>query len=572
MKEYFLPRIRIISAGLLLVVLILLGQLYLLQVVRGEAYREKGERQYLNPSKSLYDRGAIYFESKDGNLISAATLKTGYTISMNPNLIEDALEVHDKIEKILDIDDESFFFRSGKKDDTYEEIAKKVEEEEALAILALQIKGVSIEKEKWRFYPGNSVGAQLLGFTGFKDNDFGGRYGLEREYENVLEREERGININFFAEIFSNLSQGFEKNKLREKGDIITTIEPVVETFFQNKLNQVQEERDSLLTAGVIIDPKTGEIIGLVVSPSFDPNKFGKEEDISIFRNSLVEDVYEFGSIMKPITMASALDSGAVKTETTYDDKGFLELDGYKISNFDGKGRGMVDMQEVLNQSLNTGAAFVANEMGNDVFFDYLKNFGLMEKTGIDLPNEASPLIKNLSSSRKIEYATASFGQGVAFSPIMMARALSALGNGGILPTPHLVKKIDYEIGPGKTININKNQEKRTIKKETADEITRMLVRVVDEALLGGTVALPNHSIAAKTGTAQIANPNERGYYKDRFLHSFFGYFPAYEPKFLVFLYTVYPKGARYASETLTKPFMDIAKFLINYYEIPPDR
>jgi len=97
-------------------------------------------------------------------------------------------------------------------------------------------------------------------------------------------------------------------------------------------------------------------------------------------------------------------------------------------------------------------------------------------------------------------------------------------------------------------------------------------VRVVDEALLGGTVALPNHSIAAKTGTAQIANPNERGYYKDRFLHSFFGYFPAYEPKFLVFLYTVYPKGARYASETLTKPFMDIAKFLINYYEIPPDR
>jgi cell division protein FtsI/penicillin-binding protein 2 len=199
-----------------------------------------------------------------------------------------------------------------------------------------------------------------------------------------------------------------------------------------------------------------------------------------------------------------------------------------------------------------------------------MKNFGLMEKTGIDLPNEVSPLIGNLDSPRNIEYATAAFGQGIALSPIMTTQALSSLANNGILPKLHVVKQINYEIGPAKTIEVEEGR--RVLKSETADEITRMLVKVVDEALAGGTVKLKNYSIAAKTGTAQIANPHEKGYYDDRFLHSFFGYFPAYNPEFLVFLYTIYPKEVRYASQTLTDPFMDTAKFLINYYEIPPDR
>ena len=306
------------------------------------------------------------------------------------------------------------------------------------------------------------------------------------------------------------------------------------------------------------------------MSPSFDLNKFNEEEDINIFRNPIVESVYEMGSIIKPLTIAAGLDSGSITAQTTYNDKGFLELDGYKISNYDGKGRGVVDMQEVLSQSLNTGVAFAVTEMGSKVFADYMRSFGLTEKTGIDLPNEVSPLIDNLNSPRDIEYATASFGQGIALSPIMTARALSALANNGILTNPHLVKKINYEIGPAKTIEIEEGR--RVLKPETADEITRMLVRVVDEALAGGTVKLKNYSVAAKTGTAQMANPKAKGYYEDRFLHSFFGYFPAYNPQFLVFLYTVHPKEVRYASQTLTEPFMDMTKFLINYYEIPPDR
>lgn len=570
MKTSFLPRIRIISFFIFLFVLTLLGKLYMIQVVHGESYAERADRQYLKPNSSSFNRGTIYFQNKDGNLISAATLKTGYTLAIKPNQIKNAEKVHQELEKVIDLDDEVFFFRALKKDDPYEEILKKVKEEDALKIARMEIEGVNIFKEKWRFYPGNDVGAQTLGFVGFNNDDYGGRYGLELYYDDSLRRDGDDMNVNFFAEVFSNLSRSLINNQFRIKGDIITSIEPSVQIYFQTVLKQVQDKWHSEFTAGLIMDPKTGEIFAIAVSPSFNLNEYGKEEDISIFRNPIVEDVYEMGSIIKPLTMAAGLDAGAVSANTTYNDKGFLELDGYKISNYDGKSRGVVDMQEVLNQSLNTGVAFVVNSMGTDIFSRYMKSFGLTEKTNIDLPNEATPLIDNLNSPRKIEYATASFGQGIALSPIMTVRALSGLANGGVLPNPHLVKKINYEVGGSKTIEIGEGR--RVLKKETADEITRMLVRVVDEALLDGSVKLKNYSIAAKTGTAQMANPEAKGYYDDRFLHSFFGYFPAYNPRFIIFLYTVHPKEVRYASQTLTHPFMDITKFLINYYEIPPDR
>jgi len=180
-------------------------------------------------------------------------------------------------------------------------------------------------------------------------------------------------------------------------------------------------------------------------------------------------------------------------------------------------------------------------KMGKDEFKKYFLSFGFGEKTGIDLPNEGRNLISNLNTNRDIEFANASFGQGIAMTPISTIRALAILGNGGYIVTPHLVSEIEYKGGINKKIETPLGAQ--VIKKETSEEITRMLVQVVDKALLGGTVKMPHYSIAAKTGTAQIALPNGKGYYDDRYLHSFFGYFPAYNPKFLIFIYTKNPKG-----------------------------
>ncbi|MBU4479877.1 hypothetical protein KKG48_00325, partial [Patescibacteria group bacterium] len=200
----------------------------------------------------------------------------------------------------------------------------------------------------------------------------------------------------------------------------------------------------------------------------------------------------------------------------------------------------------------------------------YMLSLGFGEETGVDLPNETYGLVSNLESSRDLEFATASFGQGIALTPVETVRALSVLANGGKLITPHLSQGIKYDIGLSRELLYEEGE--RVFKESTSDEITRMLVEVVDSALLGGTVKMEHYSVAAKTGTAQMAKEDGRGYYDNKYLHSFFGYFPAYDPQFLVFFYIVDPKEVNYASHTLTEPFVNLTKFLINYYEVPPDR
>jgi cell division protein FtsI (penicillin-binding protein 3) len=346
-------------------------------------------------------------------------------------------------------------------------------------------------------------------------------------------------------------------------------MEPTVARMLDSVLQATNDKYSSNLTGAIIMNPQTGAIYAMNAVPGFDLNNRGTTT-IEQFQNPMVENVYEFGSTIKALTMAAGLDSGVIMPYSTYYDAGSITLDTFTIKNYDGKGRGTVDMQQVLNQSLNTGVSHIVQLMGKDKFRNYFLNFGLGQKTGIDLPNEELGLIQNLRSPRDVEYATASFGQGIAVTPIAAARALAVLGNGGRLVTPHLVTRIEYHDGTSKELTYEDTPQ--VITKETSEEISRMLTTVVDDALGGGKFSMPNHTIGAKTGTAQIADPNGGGYYEDKYLHSFFGYFPAFNPQFLVFMYTVEPKGVKYASETLTEPFMDIAHFLINYYTIPPDR
>jgi cell division protein FtsI/penicillin-binding protein 2 len=208
--------------------------------------------------------------------------------------------------------------------------------------------------------------------------------------------------------------------------------------------------------------------------------------------------------------------------------------------------------------------------MGTGTIREYMRLFGVTEETGVDLPSEASPLVANLDSPRTMEYITAGYGQGVAITPIAMTRALATLANKGAVPQPHVGLYVEYPDGTKKELGWS--PPRQAIRPETAETVTNMLVEVVDTALRHGDKKIPELSVAAKTGTAQIANPGGGGYYKDRYLHSFFGYFPAHDARFIVFLYAVEPKGAQYASETLTDPFFSITKFLMTYYNITPDR
>lgn len=564
---------RITLLGILICTfaMILVSRLYYIQVVKNEAYANQADRQYIKKGNALYDRGSISWSLKDGTPVSAATLKTGYTITVEPKKIEYPEDVINALSGILPFDEDKLISTVEDKEDSYSEIGKRVDEETAQRIGALNLKGVGEVKERWRVYPSGKMGANILGFTGFNEDGktVSGRYGLERYYNDVLSRESSELYVNFFAQVFSGLNGALFASENTE-GNIVTTIEPSVQAELEKKLASVVTSWNSDLTGGIIMDPSTGEIYAMALNPTYDPNDFSKEKNSNVYGNALVDRVYEMGSIVKPLTMASGIDAGVVTPTTRYNDQGFVIVNGAKVSNFDGRGRGDVSMQTVLSDSLNTGVAFVTQKLGNEALTEYFLSLGFGEETGIDLPGEVHGLVNNLNSPRDIEHVTASFGQGIALTPIEMVRALSALGNGGYLPNPHLVKRIEYADGSSKELTYDEREQ--VFKTETSEQITRMLVKVVDEALLKGTVKIPRYSVAAKTGTAQMAKEGGGGYYDDRYLHSFFGYFPAYKPRFIVFLFTVYPKGAEYASHTLTMPFIDLVKFLINYYEIPPDR
>src|SRR3989338_5010620 len=613
-------RIRFLYFFSAVVAVVLLGRLYFVQLVHGEMYLDLADRRHVSKS-SLFDRGSIYFETKEAETVSAASVANGFLLFINPSKISDPGNVFSRLQKLLpELNKEQFMSSASRGGDIYEENFHKIILENALAIEDLAIEGVGVAKERWRYYPGERLASNVLGIVAFNGDSLGGRYGVESYYDDLLSRDsgiaymsfvkdlrserlasnvlgivafngdslggrygvesyyddllsrDSGIAyMSFVKDLFSGI-QTASKGELGNKGDITLTIEPSVQSYLEGILSEVSDKYKSEQTEAIVMDPFTGEILAMAVTPTFNPNNLDTESSSAIFSNPIVESVYEMGSIFKPITMAIALDTKAVRADTKYDDKGALTIDGRTISNFDGRARGVVSMQEVLNQSLNTGAVYVAEAVGKKNYNEYLLKFGLAEETGVDLPGEAQGLLQNaLNSNRKIEMATAAYGQGIAFSPIAIVRALSALGNGGTLPDPHVVKEIKFENGLKSKME-TKDTGQKVIKKETSEEVTRMLVRVVDEALAHGTIKMERYSVAAKTGTAQIAKPSGGGYYDDRYLHSFFGYFPAFNPRFIVFLYTVYPKGVSYASETLTTPFAEMTQYLINYYEITPDR
>ncbi len=565
----FSVRVRILSSLFVCAALLLSLRLYFVQIVHGGEYQKKARGQYEEISEKRNDRNDIFFSKKEGDLVAAAVMQAGWVLAIVPAEISNPEEVFDKLSAITSLDRKRFFASVAKVGDPHEDIGFRIGNSVAERIRKEKIPGVILVPDQWRSYPGGALAAHAIGFVGYKGDARVGVYGLERFYEDSLAKKS-DLYVNPFAEIFANVGAALSVNPAENQGSIITSIEPQVQARMEETLSGVLKTYSSKLAAGIVMNPHTGEIIALAIRPTFDPNTYGSVDDPSLFTNILVENIYEMGSIMKPLTVAAGIDADAITPNTTYNDKGCIERSGKKICNYDGKARGLVGMQEVLNQSLNLGATFIADTMEHKVFSNYIRLFKFGEKTDVDLPSEALGSIDAIDGGYDIDYASASFGQGISMTGVGMIRGLASLANGGLLPSPHIVKGIRLESGIVRSIA--PAQSVKVLKPETVQTVSEMLVKVFDTALLGGILKQDHYSIAAKTGTAQIAIQGGGGYYNDRFLHSFFGYFPAHDPKFIIFLMTIEPHGAEFASATLARPFLDITKFLINYYDIAPDR
>ncbi len=569
MNSSFLVRIRILIVCFVLVILLIIVKLFSIQIVHSNMYKERADRQYATPSGSMFDRGSIYFSTKDDTLVSAATLQTLFKIAITPKEILDAEDTFLKLSAFVPLEHDAFINMTKKTSDPYEEIATRQTKEIADGITALKLPGIDVYKEKIRFYPGNTLASQTLGFVAYKGDDLSGRYGLERSYNETLSRGKESMYMNFFAEIFANI-QDTVFNREEKDGDIVLSIEPSVQTRFEEELATAKERWGADFAGGMIIDPRTGELLAMARVEGYDLNNFKDVTNPVLYGNNNVENVYEFGSVIKPLTISAGLDAGVITPETSYNDQGFVILNTKKINNFDLKGRGPgTTMQDVLNESLNTGSIFVMQKLGHDKFRDYMLSFGIGEKTGIDLPNETSGLVANLKSTREIEYATAAFGQGIALTPVEALRAFTVFANNGQYVTPHLVKEIRYTDGTSEKVEYEPGRQ--VIKPESAYTITKMLTVVGETMMKTYGLSFPHYSLAVKTGTAQVALESGGGYYDDKHLHSIFGYFPAYDPQFLIFMYIMDPKGVKYSAQTLSGPLVDTAKYLSTYYNVTPD-
>lgn len=551
----------------------LLLRLYILQIANGEYYRDQAEKQHGVAFFSFPTRGTIYFEDKQGELSPAAVTQRVWRLAGNPSLIKDSDAAWRMVSPILGEDARAQFIGAfADTEKTYAVDSSLLSEDQATRIQELGLSGFWIAEEETRSYPFGMLASHILGFAGFdeENRERKGMYGLERSYEEVLggaagsmvgERTADGKLFSFTDRMYGERKDG---------NHIVLTIDPVVQSFTQRLIARVQEQWHARSAGAIVLEPTTGKIRAMEHAPAFDPNAYSLEDDYDVFLNPLVQNVFEMGSIMKPLTMAAGIDAQAITEQTTYYDAGSVQIADAVIRNYDGKGRGRQSMFDILNQSLNTGSVFIMQQLGARAFRDYMERFGFGERTGIDLPYEVEGNITNLEKGGSVEYATASFGQGIAVTPLAFASAVSALANGGNLMRPYMVDRIIEHDASGEE-KTEPRVRRRVLGSHASETVSRMLVTVVDKTLAGGIVHMPEYSIAAKTGTAQISKKESSGY-SDEYLHTFFGYAPAFDPRFLILLYLEQPRGVTYSSQTLAEPFRELVEFMIRYYEIPPDR
>lgn len=542
-------RITIIIALAGLLYSSLVFKLYSVQVEGRERYEAEAFSFHVKNGFLNSLRGGIYFTDKNGAALPAAINKEYPTVYARPKDVKDTAYAAEVLSGISARSKDELLDILNKKDDPYEPIIKKATDEEVAKVLesnfeCLENKNgcVDIEYSRSRLYPLDAVAAHLLGFVS-ADSSVGGAYGVELYYNDKL----KGI---------AGVSEGDKIVQSAKAGDNLNlTVDLEIQREAEKVLSGLVEKYKAEKGTVIVQDPKTGKILAMGSAPDFNLNSYN-EYEIKNFLNPAVQAVYEPGSIFKIITMASALDAGKVTPQTTYVDTGSLTLNGKTIKNWDLKAHGKLTMTQVIEGSVNTGAAFAERALGHDLFYEYLIKFGLKDKTSIDLPGEILGSLKPLETDKRdINFATASFGQGVSVTPISLLRAISSIANHGVMMKPYLNADLEPEVVG------------RIISEKASREVADIMVSAVNKAEIA---RIKDYNVAGKTGTAQVPD-FARGGYTDDVINTYIGFAPAYDPKFVILIKIDKPAGAPLAGLTVVPAFRDLAQFILNYYNIPPD-
>ena len=501
------------------------------------------------------------------NFFAGAVNKEMPTVFVVPIEIKEPTGVIDKLTDVLKVDKEMVKKKVLKKNDPYEVIKRKASEEEVNLIKQANLEGVHFENEKWRYYPGDELAAQTLGFLGYNNKgESVGRYGVEQYFNKVLSgrkgslEEDSDVSGRWIA-----VGKRF-MNQAVDGSDLILSLDQTIQFKAELALKNAVKKHGADGGKIVIMDVPTGKILAMASLPTFNPNEYSKF-DSKTFRNPIISDNYEPGSVFKIITMSAGLDSGRVSPNTTYNDTGAVTANGFTIKNSDEKAHGQQTMTEVIDKSLNTGVIFVEKLLGHKLFQKYVRKFGFGEKTGITLPGEARGNLSNLKHNRDIAYFTASFGQGISVTPLQLIMAYGAIANKGRLLRPIIVDTI---VSPG---GVKKRTETKVVRQVISESSARQASLMLEDNVLHGhgkLAGVPGYRIAGKTGTAQIPDRIHGGYVQGATVATFAGFAPVDNPKFAMVVIIDHPRDVEWAAGTAAPVFGDLSRFLLGYYSIKP--
>jgi len=460
--------------------------------------------------------------------------------------------------------------RLSKEDDPYEPIARQVSDEQLAQIDTAELSGIYYVREQARIYPEQELGGHIFGFVGSdEEGNMSGRYGVEGYFDDLLAgvvgylKSERDIAGRLIAVGERSIEPAIDG------ADIVLTIDRTIQYMACSKLAETVLRHGADGGSVVILDPSDGAVLAMCSYPDYDPVAYNEVEDINVYNNPAIFAAYEPGSVFKPVTMAAALDTAAVTPGTTYEDTGAVEIAGYTIMNSDEEAHGVQTMTYVLEESLNTGVIFAMQETGPEIFRDYVEDFGFGQISGLELDTEVAGNVSSLYEKSEIYPATASFGQGILTTPLQMANAFAAIANGGTLYQPYIVKEIRYTDGTVETTQ--PVQVQQVITEKTAQFLSAMLVSVVEHGH-GGRAGVDGYYVAGKTGTAQVAKTDGLGYDPDVTIGSFAGFAPSNDPQFAMIVRIDRPRSVQWAESTAAPLFGELAAFLLQYLEVPPER
>jgi cell division protein FtsI (penicillin-binding protein 3) len=537
-------RIRLLLVCFTLAFLGIFGRAVWLQAVHARPLDRIARGQHHANVELPAARGSIV----DRNGLELAIGKHAVTVYANPRHVADPRATAIAAGRVLRIDPDRLYGKLADRSRGFVYLARKADPKRAEALKALELTGLGFYAEERRAYPQGTVASHVLGFAGV---DNSGLAGLELRLNKTLAG--RNGRQTVVRDPFGRTLEVLSSVPAEEGRNVRLTLDNTLQSNAQSVLQRTVRRWGAKAATATVLDPTTGEVLAMASEPSFDANRF-PEADRDTQRNRAVTDNYEPGSTLKVVTVAGALSEGLVTPSTQFSLEPKIQVADRVIKEAHRKHTQRMTVAQILSDSSNVGTITLAEQLGRDRLEKWVQKFGFWRKTGIDFPGEARGIRPFYWSGSTI--GTLPIGHGIAVTPIQMAAAYGAVANGGIWHQPSLVAN-------------RRGQQRRVMSRRVSDQLMSMLRDVVIEGT-GQEAEVEGYQVAGKTGTAAKPDPSG-GYSESLYVASFVGMVPASDPKLVVLVTVDEPHGAIWGGVVAAPAFQEIARFALQYLEIPPD-